>query len=309
MKRSHYFIYSFFLSLPFWWGINVFGMGAQSYFFDKEIVKNPSILKAQMLSSISLPKAPEKLLLDAKSAISVLVKPDGKAEVIFEKNANEKLPIASLTKLMSSYVILNNLDLSGEIVAFDDKSFKAKDLLYASMTESSNEGITALTQPFGFDAFVNLMNMEVKYLGMNNTEFFNPTGLDPDTESEKANYSTAADLALLAQKLFSNPLALEMLSFKEFDLYDASGNLSHKSATTNSLLFYPEALDHLTILGGKTGETPSAGGCLMLAVKNARNEVIISVVLGSESRFSEMARLSNWSGKILNYKRILSALY
>lgn len=322
MKKSHLFIYSFFLSLPFWWGMNVFGIVAENYFIDREIAKNPYILKAQIYSLISMPKAPERLELKAKSAISVLLKPNGDKETIFSFNSSEKLPIASLTKLMSAYVLLNNLDLTKEITVlntsllnkgthsgfYEGQTFRAKDMLYTSMIESSNDGITVLTQPFGQNSFVDLMNMEAKYIGMDNTKFFNPTGLDPDNYKESLNYSTAVDLAKLAEKIFQNPIASEMLSLKEFDLYDVNGIFSHKSITTNNILLYPGALKGLEIIGGKTGETPVAKGCLMLAVKNHRNEIIINVILGADNRFAEMEKLVNWANSLANYKKVLTLL-
>jgi len=320
MKKSHLLIYSFIFSLPLWWGINVFGIGMDNYFMDREIVRNPYILKAQISSFVSLPKAPGKPEIGAKSAVSVLIKPNGEKEVIFSKNADERLAIASLTKLMSAYVVLNNLDLSKVITVSSDsivnkgehnglsagQTFKAKDLLYASMIESSNDGITALTQPFGKSPFINLMNMEAEYMGLNNTEFFNPSGLDPDSRNEGANYSTAADLAILAEKMFQNPIASEMLSLKEFDLYDVSGAFNHKSMTTNNILLYPAELKGLQIIGGKTGETPLASGCLLLVAKNPRNGMFINVILGSGNRFGEMEELANWSNVLADYKRILA---
>ena len=320
MKQSHLFTYSLLLSVPFWWGINVFGIGMENYFVDREIIKNPYILKAQMSSFISLPKAPEKIELGAKSAVSVLIKPSGEKEVVFSKNSDEKLAIASLTKLMSAYAVLNNLDLSRAITVSSDsflnkgihngfsagQAFKAKDVLFASMVESSNDGISILTQPFGSSAFINLMNMEAKYIGLNNTEFFNPTGLDPDNPDEGVNYSTASDLEILAEKIFQNPIASEMLSLKEFDLYNINGVFSHKSITTNNILLYPAELKGLEIIGGKTGETPIAKGCLLLIVKNARGEMLVNVILGSDDRFGEMIKLANWANALVNYKRILS---
>jgi D-alanyl-D-alanine carboxypeptidase len=319
MKKSHLFTYSLLFSLPLWWGINVFGIGMDNYFMDREIVKNPYILKAQISFFVSLPKASGKLEIGAKSAVSVLIKPNGEKEVIFSKNADERLAIASLTKLMSAYVVLNNLDLEKEITVLGDsllskgihngflvgQTFKAKDVLYTSMIESSNDGITVLTQPFGLSTFVNLMNMEAKHLGLSSTEFFNPTGLDPDDLNSSVNYSTASDLAILAEKILQNPIASEALSLKEFDLYDINGIFNHKSITTNNILLYPAELNGLEIIGGKTGETPIARGCLLLVVKNTRGDALINVILSSDDRFGEMVKLANWANAFVNYKRVL----
>ncbi|MCX6765186.1 MAG: serine hydrolase [Candidatus Nealsonbacteria bacterium] len=318
MKKSHLFAYSLILSIPLWWGVNVFGIGMDNYFADREIIKNPYILKAQVSSAFALPKAPEKIEINARAALSVLIKPNGEKEIIFSKNPDEKLAIASLTKLMSAYVALNYLDLSKNIeVSYSStlikgdksgfsagQSFAAKDLLYSSMVESSNVGITALTQPLGQSAFVDLMNLEAKNMGLDNMKFFNPTGLDDEKNN---NYSTARDLEKLAEKVFSNPSISEILSLREFDLYLSDGTLHHKSLTTNAILTSSE-LPGLKIIGGKTGETLLAKGCLLLVTQNQKNEIIINVILGSDDRFGEMEKLALWANSIANYRRILDLL-
>lgn len=320
MKKSQVFIYSFFLSMPLWWGINAFGIGMDNYFMDREIVKNPYILKAQISSFVSLPKAPEKLEISAKSAFSALIKPNGEEEVVFSKNSEEKLPIASLSKLMSAYIVLNYLDLAEEITVSSDsilingenngftagQTFKTKDILFSSMTESSNTGINILTQPLGKSAFIDLMNMEAKKIGLANTYFLNPTGVDFSDSHESINYSTAKDIEKLGRKIFENPLASEMLSFKEFDLYMADKTFHHKSVTTNSILSSDFA--GLKVIGGKTGETMSAKGCLLLVLKNQKGELLINVILGADDRFGEMKKLVEWSNSMANYKRVLSTL-
>lgn len=321
MKKSRIFITSLLLSLPFWWGINVFGIGAETYFLDKEITKDPRILKAQISSHFAFFKASARPQIQAKAAISILIKPSGEREILFSKNAEEKLPIASLTKLMSALIVLNNLDLSKIIVVsekslFEDKSeflpgetFVVKNLLYSSIVESNNEGITILTQPFGYDSFVNLMNMEAKYLKMESTRFFNPTGLDPEEPEGGVNYSTASDIALLMEKIFKDSFAREMLSSKEYDLYDASGALDHKSHTTNDILSLGVNFKNFRTIGGKTGQTAMAKQCLAIMVENSKGEKIINVILGSDDRFKEMKNLADWASETAGYKRILSTMY
>lgn len=315
MKRSRIFIYSFFLSMPVWFGINAFGTGMEHYFVNREIAKNPGVLKAQVSSAFALPKAPEKLEIGAKAALSVLIKPDGEKEILFSKNPDEKLAIASLTKLMSAYVAVNYLDLSEDIRVSQDstlikgdlngfsagQTFKAKELLYASMIESSNVGITALSQPLGQSAFVDLMNLEAKNMGLESTRFFNPTGLDSE---ENNNYSTANDLEKLAEKVFKNPMISDMLSLKEFVLNMSDGILHHRSVATNVI----STLPGLKIIGGKTGETPLAKGCLVLAAENQKGETIISVILGSDDRFGEMAKLALWANSMVGYRKVLDLL-
>ncbi len=307
--RSKIFLISLIISLPFWWGINVFAGKLENFLFLQEISKNPQILTAQLSSKITEPvriQNQDNLDIQAKSAISVLITPNGERKILFKKNIQERLPIASLAKLMAADVVLENFDLdqpvkiSKEAIAQKEdfgnfksgEVFTVKDILYSSLIESSNDATYALVEKFGKEGFVALMNLEAKYLGLNNTYFINPTGLDPDNPDELSNYSTAEDLVNLTIHILNKPLIKEIISTPEFNLYLANGKFHHKIITTNKLLEPPSSLNGWKIIGGKTGWEFEAGGCLLLILKDKRtNSYLINVILGADGRFEEMIKL------------------
>lgn len=301
------FLISFILSLPFWWGVNVFQIKLEDFLFWQKMSAEPEILTTQLTAQFNLEslkpirkrEIPD-LELKAKSGISVLVKSDGSERILFEKEGEKILAIASLTKLMTANIVLENYVLSKEIKiskkAVDQeenlgklesgKTFSIKYLLYPLLMESSNDAAYALTEVIGEEEFVKLMNLEAKNLGLENTYFFNPTGLDPEEISNSLNYSTSQDLVKLAKHLLfeGQPLIWEILSTPKFSLYGP------ELISTNQLL-----AEIPGIIGGKTGYTEKAQGCFLLVLKSPNNKgYLINVILGSENRFEEMKKLIEW---------------
>lgn len=283
---------SFFVSLPIFWGTNFSEKKLEDFFFSQLYIETPRILTAQLVPQ---PKPPESFDIQAKSALSLKINEDGPWNVLYQKNIKEKLPIASLTKLMTALVSLENYDLSLPIkiskkaVEQEEdlgqlkvgETLTAKDLLYIMLIESSNDAAYALADAVGIENFVDIMNWEVKSLGLKNTHFSNPNGLD-----DPKNYSSAQDLAILTRYLLEKPLLWEILGTPEYDLYLPDGTLHHKLENTNELLNEIPG-----IIGGKTGWSPQAGGCFILVFKNDEGEYSINVILGAENRFEEMKKL------------------
>jgi D-alanyl-D-alanine carboxypeptidase len=245
------------------------------------------------------------LELGARAAISLRINKDGQEKILFEKNADEKLPIASLTKLMSALVALENIDL-GRAVVFSKVAasqegeanyfhqaeiFYARDLIYSSLLESSNRAVQALAEVVGEKKFVELMNEKAKELGMENTLFFNPTGLDPEPWSSwPHNFSTASDLAILSQELFKIDLIREIAQTKEKDIYQIGVGFHHRMINTNE--FLGEVPD---IILSKTGQTPLAEKCLIIGVKSPNSDgYVINIILGSSDHFGEMRKMIEW---------------
>lgn len=309
------FLISFLLSLPFWWGLNVFQKSLEDFLFWSEVTNNPQVFLAQIVpekKSIT-PKLVrnwriENLKITAESAISILIDSQGNQDILFDKHTDEKLPIASLTKLMTAYIVWENYDLS-QLIEISRKAVKEEGnsgdfkigesltveaLLYSLLIESSNDAAAALTEVIGEEPFVDLMNLEAKTLGIENTHFFNSTGLEPDNPDELVNYSTTEDLVkLTAYLLKTNSKILEISALPEYDLYSLDGVFHHRLRNTNELL-----AEFSGIIGSKTGWTPQAQGCLLLVNKVPKNRgVIINVVLGSPDRFEEMRKLINWIGE------------
>ena len=240
----------------------------------------------------------------ASSAISFLIKNDGSERILYEKNKDQKLPIASLTKLMTAKIVFENYNLN-EIITIQKEavkqigkagdykigdSLKVEDLLYSILMESSNDAAWALAQKIGINNFINLMNDEAKKIGLFDTYFVNPTGLPLSNSIQ--NTSSASDLVKLGKDMLENDLPiLNISSLIEFDLFTADGVFHHKILNENELLKNYEN----SVLGSKTGYTIKAKKCLFLIIKAPKNQgVIINIILGSENRFEEMQKLIDW---------------
>jgi D-alanyl-D-alanine carboxypeptidase len=254
----------------------------------------------------------ENLEIEAEAAISMEVENET-WHILFEKNANKPLPIASLTKILSGYIIAKNYDLNKvvkiskkaveteEEIGFfkEGEKFFVKDLLYSMLLESSNDATYALAEVIGVDKFVKLMNKEAKNLGLKKSRFVDPIGLDPDSPQEKYNVSTAKDLANLAKFILKKSTTDPRLSFLlkitrtyEFYLYRTDDSFHHKVKNTNEMLKDPQN----EIVFGKTGYTPLAKECFLLVIKHPKykDAYIINVILGSKNRFKDMEKLINW---------------
>ena len=233
------------------------------------------------------------LEIGAQAAISVKSDLRGTNTIIFQKNSDIKMPIASLTKLMTAVVVSNNYDLSQKITvsAEADLQFPAKrdiklgdalpagNLLEIMLIESSNRAAYALAEAVGMEYFVELMNIEAKKIGMENTIFTDSTGLS------SGNISTAKDLVNLAEYILKNYPRLAHISKTKYFYTPGFGS----TINTNELL------DEIPgIVFGKTGFTDEAKGCLLLVVINQNdNNYFINVVLGAEDRFDEMRKIVN----------------
>jgi len=303
-------------SVSLGWGMNIFSSNLADFNFAHQLRVNPEILAAYAAQDqIEYELLQEKpfrtknykaLAIQGTAAISLFLDEEtGLTKVLFEKNPDTTLLIASLTKLITALTALEHyppnlpvhltqdiLDTEGEAGQLQiDDAFTVKDLLYMLLIESSNDAAAALSIPKGMDEFVNLMNQEAKMLKLQKTSFVNPTGLDTPNSG---NYSTAADLSQIAVHIVQNePQIFDILSLQQIDLYDQNGAFHHKMENTNQLLKYHEWPTR--ILGGKTGWTPRAGSSLVLVLESPdQNGYVISVLLASEDRFGEMKEILDW---------------
>ncbi len=235
----------------------------------------------QQISKVEIPKKP-KLDLQVKSAISVKINEAGRQKVLFEKNPDQILPIASLTKLMTAVIVLENHEDYDNI----------ETLLDSMLIYSDNDAALALSEVVGIDNFVKKMNQKAEELGLNNTNFANPTGLDPDepknlkyssATQDNFNHSTAKDLVKLAQYILKErPLIFKISSQEPHHLIE-NGIFN---------LFLTQE-----IIGGKTGFTEEAGGCILFIFKDKKEIFSINLILGASSpsaRIEEIQKLINW---------------
>ena len=223
---------------------------------------------------------------------------DGKSgRVLFSKNTDQRLPIASITKLMTAMIVIDHLDLSAIYTATAEdmnvdgngadfhvgEKIIGKDLLKIMLVQSSNDAamIFAHARP----GFLDLMNSRAQNLNMENTHFNDPAGLD-----DHATYSTASDVVKLVSAANKYPLIADTLRLARADVRSADGMQLHHVISTNKLL---SSLAGIII--GKTGNTDGARGTMALEVKaNEKNDTLIAVILGSEDRFAEMKKLIDW---------------
>jgi len=221
---------------------------------------------------------------------------------LFEKNKDEILPPASLTKLMTALVVLDNFSLDqvivvnqpenyGQIMGLKEGEFiSVGRLLDALLIFSANDAAYTLADayPGGRAAFIAEMNRRAKELGLRNTHFTNPNGrYDPN------HFSTAADLAKLAMVAWRREEIRRIVAQKEKVVCDVSGEICHPLSSTNELLgFFPGTL------GLKTGFTEEAGECF-IGFFGENGHLFLSVVLGSNDRFRDTQELVGWG--IVNF--------
>jgi D-alanyl-D-alanine carboxypeptidase len=244
-----------------------------------------------------------ELNIESNNFLSVFIK-DGKEIILSEKKADEVIAIASLTKLMTAIIVLENYNLddliqisASAIATYGDAGnlqigeiMTIRDLLYITLIESSNDGAEALAEKMGVSTFVYKMNEKATSLGMNNTWFINPSGLD---EENLYNFSTVNDLKKMVVYILENhSLIAEILSLPEKELTSHSG-ISRTIRNTNVLLEESDAY-----LWGKTGYTNRANGCLILILNNFsinnNQGYVINIIAGADDKFGEARKLEQW---------------
>jgi D-alanyl-D-alanine carboxypeptidase len=243
--------------------------------------------------------------VDANSALLVHLE---SGRVLYEKNASTQVPIASLTKLLSALVV-HDLFTSTEIVEVASSAIRVdgqkqtlylgeritvQDLVSMMLVESSNDAAYALSvyaKHRGID-FVEKMNSKALFLGMADCRFTDPAGLDD------AAHCDANDLLRLVRAtLRTAPQIWPVTTQAQLTIRSADGAIVHEVKSTDELLGQISG-----IIGGKTGYTDGALGCLILVVKlPEKNDTLISIVLGSRSRFTDTQVLVSWAQRAYRY--------
>lgn len=247
--------------------------------------------------------------ISVKATSEIVVMDLDSGRILFESNAHEKRLIASITKIMTAVVTIENNDLDKKITVGDEvlKSYgtntyisvgekiRVKDLLYGLILRSGNDA--AITLSYSIDnnpnTFINKMNEKALTIGMKDTLFNNPHGLDEETK----NYSTAYDMALLSRYAYQNSYYRKIASTKKYSL---TTNLkSYIWYNRNKLL---STYKYCT--GGKNGYTPSAGKTLVsTATKDDLNLTVVT--LNDPDIYETHESLYNYYfSKYKNYKII-----
>ncbi len=245
---------------------------------------------------------------------SVYYHPRRGREVLLNKNQHQKLGLASVTKLMTALVALENYDLTDSLniegIRFSTdrqltgaKSFadsRLAELFYPLLLESSNGLAYSLSIHGGrMDSFIEKMNQKASDLGMRDTEFKNPSGLDGH---KGVNRTTAYDLTRLMKQIIEKPFIGEVLRTEDYVLESENGDVYYTTGNTNLFLtgdYFEEDPSWVErIWGGKTGWTYEAGGALVLVLQEEDGRgYYINALLDAPSqaaRFRDMEKLISW---------------
>ncbi len=248
-------------------------------------------------------RAAQDVDITSKSAILMEC---GSGDVLFSKEETKHLPVASMVKMMTILIALEelaegNVSLDTKITTTENASsmggsqvfldpfveYSFEDLLKSVIMASANDASVALAEYFNGNetAFVNRMNKKAKALGMNDTNYVNCTGL-PAPEQ----YSSAKDTAILLREILKHEVYHNYSTIWMDELVHPSGRKTELT-NTNRLIRYYQGCD-----GGKTGSTNEAGCCLGASAKRGDMR-LISVVVGaqnSKTRFNETSALFNY---------------
>lgn len=256
---------------------------------------------------------------EAYTAKSIILVDYNSGEVLKEDNADEKLPIASMVKMMTLLLTFEemdkgNLTLDTKITTTENASgmggsqvfidpyvtYTAEQMIKSVIMASANDASVALAEHISGseDTFVKKMNERAKALGMTNTLYANCTGL-PEPEQ----YSSARDVSILMKELLRHEIYFNYSTIWMDELVHPSGRKT-ELVNTNKLTRYYKGCD-----AGKTGSTSEAGYCLCASAK--RDDMrLISVVIGSKTgqdRFNESASLFNYGFANFENKNIISS--
>lgn len=260
------------------------------------------ILAVIMISSFlcsSFLTSKNKVLAEDCPAKSMVVIEADSRRVLNDKNKDERLAMASTTKIMTALVTCKNVKDFDEVVAINDNAvgiegtsmylkkgekLTVKELLYGLMLPSGNDAAMALSYYVGGseERFVEMMNEQAKELNLQNTHFANPHGLDAD-----GHYTSAYDLAIITAEALKNDTFKEIVSTKNIRVTGSKENEPRFFSNKNKLL---KTLEGCT--GVKTGFTDNAGRCFVCSCTRD-GMTLISVVLNCGPMFEESAKLLN----------------
>lgn len=221
---------------------------------------------------------------------------------IYSRNENLRLFPASTTKILTALVaydiykpnqiitVKKTID-DGQIMGLViGEKITVENILYGMLVYSGNDAAYVLADNYGYDKFIDLMNKKAQTLGMKNSHFSNPNGLDSGTQ-----HSTSYDLSLAARELLKNPYLSKIVSTKEITISDVDFKYFHQLNNVNKLLGEIQGLGGL-----KTGYTENAGENLVSFYKKNGHQFVI-VILKSLDRFSDTRNIIKWIDENVDY--------
>jgi len=241
-------------------------------------------------------------ILAAHSALAIDLT---SGQIIYTQNSSDQVQIASLTKIMTALIILQETPLAdiatvpyeatqiggSSMHLQNEEEISVSELLHGLLIQSGNDAAITLAihNSGSVEAFVEKMNQKAQDFNLQNTSFQNPMGFD-----HTYNYSSAQDLSLLAQELYKSKTAKEIVSNKNYLAKSSNEQIVHDLKNTNQLLN-----TYTDIIGLKTGRTDLAGECF-IGITNS-NHPTLTVILGSTKRFQDTEVLLDWIQNSYNY--------
>lgn len=262
----------------------------------KKILSLYPKVKSASVHQVNIPK-PNTQVEPVFSAKAIYILDLESNTVLYQKNSKTSIFPASLTKIMTAVIALDNYQADqvltvksadhsiGNTMNLEPKdSLTATDLIYGLLIASGNDAALTLAENFpgGYSQFVVAMNQKAKDLGLEETHFNNVSGVE-----DINHLSSAQDLTKLTQIALKNVIFRKAVGTKYKEITSVNGNKYSLTSTNELLEIVPG------IQGVKTGWTPEAGECLITLV-NQNNHPIIITVLGSENRFEETKQIIDW---------------
>lgn len=296
----------------------LFGIGV--YLYSNNTSSSGSVLGAsinslysQKILNIKPPPSRKSGIPDPKiNAESVILLHESSKYPLYAKNADYQVPIASITKIMTAIITLENYKLDDVVeIGSDDtnvipsvmdlvngEKITVQNLLYGLLLRSGNDSALALgTGKVPLDEFMMLMNKKAVELGLEKTKFMDPAGLDD------RGHSSAIDVAILFSYALRQPEIVKIISTPEVELASIDGSIIHKLKSSNRLTTGEISLEG--VIGGKTGYTLDAGHTLVCGATRD-GETLIGVVLKTFSDSPsataiETNKLLTWGFEAFNF--------
>jgi serine-type D-Ala-D-Ala carboxypeptidase (penicillin-binding protein 5/6) len=271
-----------------------------------DVLPNIEILQLAKVPKKDTNRIAPKLLENTQTA--VLAMDLGSGKILLSERAHRSQPIASISKLMTALIILENHEMdeiatvpleatkvnSSTIDVYEYEQFAVQTLLEAILIGSANDAAVALSIfHSGTEAeFVREMNARAKELGFLSAKFYNSTGLDIMDEEQTevwGNSMSAYDVMTLSRILLQNDFVRTTVAKPMFEGVSSDGKFFHEKPTTNKLLS-----SFLNLKGMKTGFTYFAGECFVALGETNEGDEVLTVILGSNDRFGETKKLISW---------------
>ena len=297
MRPKHIFLFLFFTLLF------LFYPGDSYYFhlfaYNRELIsKTETAVKINInpIPYLKLPYYPEV------SAEGIYLVDLPSFTPVFARNENLKLFPASTTKILTALVAIDiykpdqvitvkkTIDEGQVMELVIGEKITIENILYGLLVHSGNDAAYVLADNYGYEKFVDLMNKKAQSLGMKNSYFSNPNGLDSAPQ-----HSTAFDLSLAARELLKNPYLSKIVSTKEITISDVDFKYFHQLTNVNKLLGEIQGLGGL-----KTGYTENAGENLVSFYKKNGHQFVI-VILKSLDRFNDTRNIIKWIEENVSY--------